>query len=144
MEPHYPLPTTFDPVVLADKIVSTSTAERICGTLIIPDCDKEPTAVILILAHLTGWSAELIANKANDRYYAWITPELVWDIYHHWVSEHGKHLSIQPLDVLDLHQDIAMILEAFGAKAVRTAKKLDQTPRPVSSVSNSYHEVNLR
>jgi len=134
ISPICPTPT-LDLPSLENKLLSTSTIDKICGNFLIPAYDKEQTALVLVLAHRSGWSAELIANSVNEQFYTWITAEAVWDVYNSWAKEHVNSRNGPPLEILDpFSQDISLILKQFKIEDSRTARRLNQTPRPVSSL----------
>jgi hypothetical protein len=142
MAPTCPVPT-FDLPFLGSKLLPESTVDQICGNVVIPAYEKEETAVVLVLAHLSGWSAERIANSVNERFYTWITSEAVWEGYNSWVNQHANGSNGEVQDNLDpVRQDILAILNEFGLEDTSPTRRLNQTPRPVSNAAETVTELN--
>lgn len=129
---------TFDLPFLGSKLLPASTIDQICGDVVIPAYDKEETAIVLVLAHLSGWSAERIANSVNEHFYTWITAEAVWEVYNSWVNQPAKGSNKEVQDFLDpFRQDILAIRNEFELEGKSTTRRLNQTPRPVSNVTEN-------
>src|SRR5256885_11844819 len=110
----YPV-LAFNVPFLGSKLIAAYISDQICGNVVIPAYEKVETAVVLVLAHLSGWSAERIANRVNEHFYTWITAEAVWEVYNSWVNEHAKGSNRAVQDILDpFRQDILVILNRFG------------------------------
>lgn len=125
----------FDLPFLGNKLLSSSICDQICGNVVIPAYERDETAVVLVLAHLSGWSAERIANRVNERFYTWITAEGVWDVYSSWVNQHAQETDREVQHILDpFRKDILAILDEFGLEGTSTTRRLHLTPRPVSNV----------
>jgi hypothetical protein len=89
---------------------------------------------VLSIAHLTDWSAELIAHKVDEYLDISISPEKVWDTYKSWEDARTEYRLDGPTLVEDKETSKAMvnILRRHGIEPKYDARPLSQTPRPVS------------
>jgi len=112
----------------------TCTFSKICGGVDISGMDKRETATVLSIAHLTGWSAELIANKVYDYLGTNISPEKVWDTYKEWEDARNEDHLDGPTLVEEVKTNRVMvgILGEHEIKPYFSARPLSRTPRPVS------------
>jgi hypothetical protein len=116
-------------------LASTRTLSRICGSVGISGLDKRETATVLSIAHLTDWSAELIANKVHEYLGTSISSEKVWDTYKEWEDARNEDRLDGPTLAEDVKTNRFMveILEEHEIKPNFRARPLSRTPRPVSS-----------
>lgn len=89
---------------------------------------------MLSIAHLTDWSAELIANKVNGYFSTSVSPEEVWDTYKEWVDSRTESRLDGPTLAEHKNTNSAMvgILKQHEIEPNFNARPLSQTPRPVS------------
>jgi hypothetical protein len=112
----------------------THAFSRICGSVDIFGLNKRETATLLSIAHLTDWSAELIANKVCKYLGTSISPEKVWDTYKGWEDARNENQLDGPTWGEDIKTTRSMvgILKQYEIKPNIYARPLSQTPRPVS------------
>jgi hypothetical protein len=88
---------------------------------------------MLSIAHLTGWSAELIANKVHEYLGISISAERVWDTYKEWEDARNETWLSGPTWEEDFKttKDMVGILRQYEIKPNFRARPLSRTPRPV-------------
>lgn len=89
---------------------------------------------MLSIAHMTNWSAELIANKVHEYLGISISPEKVWDTYKEWedARNESRHDGPSVTEEIKTNRAIVGILRQHEIKPNFNARPLSQTPRPVS------------
>ena len=98
-----------------------------------PGLEKREIATMLSMAHLTGWSAELIANKLHEYLGTSTSAEKVWDTYKEWEDARGETWLSAPTweEDFETTKDMVGILRRLEIKPNFHARPLSQTPRPV-------------
>lgn len=113
---------------------SSRSISRICGDADIVGLIKRETATVLSIAHLTDWSAELIAHKVNEYLDVSISPETVWDTYKSWedVRTENRLDGLARVEDKETSKAMLSILRQLGIEPNFDARPLSHTPRPVS------------
>lgn len=116
---------------------------RVYGCADLLGFDKREIATVLSIAHLTGWSAELIANKMHEYLGTAISPEKVWDTYKQWEDARNETWLSGPTWEEDLKttKDMVDILKKYAIKPDFHARPLSQTPRPVRILQPSFEDI---
>lgn len=112
---------------------SPRSIKALCNETIIPLLNYEQTAVLLSLAHCTGWSADQIANKVAEVTDVVLPPEVVWDYHSGWVWDRngGECLSTSEWETMQ------MLMRAISVEITEAGRPLSRTAKPV----RSFHDL---
>ena len=105
----------------------------------IPEFTFEQTAILLALAHLTGWSADRISLKIKEVTKKALTAEEVWMVHGRWVLDRktGEQLSVDERELME------MLLKGIDVQVTGSMKPLSQTVQPVYVFNVCFGERQL-
>jgi hypothetical protein len=133
----FPFPLISDGPPRSSSLTAVRAIFRICGGTDVFGPDKRQTATIISIAHMTEWSAELIANKIHEYFGTETSAEIVWDTYKYWEDVRSEMHPNGPTlgEDLKITKDMVCILRQHEIMPNFHARPLSQTPRPVCHIS---------
>jgi hypothetical protein len=88
---------------------------------------SEQTAVLLSLAHCTGWSADRVRLKIKEETHVDIKAEDVWSFHWRWVMDRGKQHTVRAEEV----EVMQCVLRGLGITLTSMGRPLHATQQPV-------------
>ncbi|TAQ90616.1 hypothetical protein B7494_g1073 [Chlorociboria aeruginascens] len=114
--------------------------ESLLNGLIMPGLTIDESAILIALAHCTGWSADRISCTLEDATFVTKTPEEIWDYYQAWESSREG----EEIDNVKEERLMRALMRNVGVQKYRFRDPLSTTVRfPAVWISKDKKEIPL-